>query len=260
MPFLTSNSISGKQGLMILNEFHWLKTNAYVLSGNKNGSNSEKTEVQEWFDRSKGFLKLCEMVLTLMKKIALCVNRELCYDLYTYCWEMSNVVSICDSYVQWLALGHFPSNSNSYIQGSFTWFSKGWKETFMSGDQEPWIFRGGLVVDIQRLVPIDSGNDLFIYRLPDTPTLNFFSVRPYNNLDESEIYKICHKTCRDGSDCTDLFPSNLQEIASDRLVAPFITLNPEFCMVVENMKKSIVGYGFAAPNAKHFYRSQEVSF
>lgn len=28
-------------------------------------------------------------------------------------------------------------------------FSNGWKETFMSGDQEPWVFRGGLTADLQ---------------------------------------------------------------------------------------------------------------
>lgn len=230
------------------------------MSGNKNGSKSEKTEIQEWFERSKKFLNLCESVYLLMKKIALCPNREICYDLYTYCWEISCVVSICESYVRWLELGHFPSNSNSYIQGSFTWFSQGWKETFMSGDSEPWIFRGGLIMDVQRLIPIDSANDLFIYHLPETPTLNFFNVRPYRISDEAEVFKICHKTCRDGHDCTELFPESLQDIASDRLVAPFLTLNSEFCMVVENTKKSLVGYACAALSAKEFYRCQEVSF
>lgn len=247
----------GKQGLTIMEEFHWLKINAYLLSGIKD---SEKTEVQEWYERKEKFLTLCDSVFKLTRKVALCVNRELCYDLYTYCWEMSTVVSICCSYVQWLALGKLPANSSSYVQGSFTWFSKGWKETFMCGDQEPWIFRGGLVVDIQRLVPVDSGNDLFVYKLPETPTLSLFSVRPYNNLDEREIYKICHQTCFDGGDCTELFPQSLQEIASDRLVAPFLNLSPEFCMVLENTKKCIVGYACAASDAKHFYRSQEVSF
>ena len=28
-------------------------------------------------------------------------------------------------------------------------FSKGWKETFMSGEHEPWVFRGGLIADLQ---------------------------------------------------------------------------------------------------------------
>lgn len=31
----------------------------------------------------------------------------------------------------------------------FIGFSKGWKESFMSGDQEPWVFRGGLTADLQ---------------------------------------------------------------------------------------------------------------
>lgn len=256
--YLMKFFLTGKQGLLIMNEFQWLKINAYILSGKNKGPKTDNTDIQEWFDRKEKFLKLCESVFMLMKKIAVCVNQELCHDLYTYCWEMSTVMSICSSYVQWLALGEFPSNSNSYVQGSYTWFSKGWKETFMSGDQEPWIFRGGLLVDIQRLVPIDSGNDLFVYKLPETPTLNIFSIRPYETQDEQNIYKICHQTCRDGSDCTELFPSSLQEIASDRLVAPFVILNPEFSMVVENAKKVLVGYGCAAPDAKHFYRSQEV--
>jgi protein O-GlcNAcase/histone acetyltransferase len=256
----------GKQGLMILNEFHWLKTNASVMSrenASKSNGNEAKTENKtvtlEWRERSKKFLKLCEAVFNLMKKIALCVNRELCYDLFTYCWEISSVVSICYSYVKWLELGQFPKNVNSYIQGNFTWFTYGFKETFMSGDQEPWIFRGGLVVDIQRLIPIDSGNDLFVYRLPETPTINFFSIRPYTHMDEMDVYKICQKTCNDGKDGFSLYPSTLQDIASDRFVGPFLTLNPEYCMVVENSKKNIMGYACAALNAKHFYRSMEVS-
>ena len=163
------------------------------------------------------------------------------------------------AYVKWLSMGQFPSSLNSYTQGSYTWFSKGWKETFMSGDQEPWVFRGGLIADLQRLIPIDSGNDLFVYKLPETPTLNLYSIRPYSTMDEPEVFQLCHKTCRDGSDCSDLFPQNLQEIPADRLVAPFLILNPEFCMVVENDNKSLVGYACAALDATFFYRSQEVS-
>lgn len=32
---------------------------------------------------------------------------------------------------------------------TFVGFSKGWKEAFMSGEQEPWVFRGGLTADLQ---------------------------------------------------------------------------------------------------------------
>lgn len=115
-----------------------------------------------------------------------------------------------------------------------------------------------MIADLQRLIPVDSGNDLFIYKLPETPTLNFYSIRPYHDLDEAAIFKICHQTCRDGSDCSELFPPNLQEIPADRLVAPFVNLTPEFCMVVENSNKTLVGYACAAFDSKTFYRSQEV--
>lgn len=132
----------GKQGLQLLNEFQWLKINANVLSGLKNGAESNSPDVQEWFRRSDKMLKLGDSVFLLTRRIASCVNRELCYDLFTYAWEISSVVSIFMAYVKWLALGQFPSNCNSYTQGSYTWFSKGWKETFMSGDQEPWVSVG----------------------------------------------------------------------------------------------------------------------
>lgn len=137
-------------------------------------------------------------------------------------------------------------------------FSKGWKETFSSGEQEPWVFRGGLSADLQRLIPIDSGNDLFIYKLPDAPTANFFTIRPYSHMDESEVYCICHKTCRDGSDCTVLFPETMQSIPSDRLIGPFVTINPELCLVLQNSDNHLSGYACAALDAKQFYQNQEM--
>lgn len=128
----------GKQGLALLNEFQWLKINANILSGKKT-IDPDDLEVEEWFRRSDKLVKLADAIFLLTRKLASCVNRELCYDLFTYAWEITSVISIYIAYVKWLALGKFPSNSNAYTQGSYTWFSKGWKETFMSGDQEPWV-------------------------------------------------------------------------------------------------------------------------
>jgi protein O-GlcNAcase / histone acetyltransferase len=120
------------------------------------------------------------------------------------------------------------------------------------------VFRGGLIADLQRLIPVDSGNDLFLYKLPETPTLNLFTIRPYLYTDETDVYNVCHKTYHDGSDCTEMFPDSLQEIAVDRVIAPFVTLSPEFSMVVENNDKRIIGIASAALDSKLFYRSQEV--
>lgn len=128
----------------------------------------------------------------------------------------------------------------------------------MSGDQEPWVFRGGLTADLQRLIPVDSGNDLFIYKLPDLPSTNFPIIRPYIHTDETQVYSICHKTCCDGSDCTDLFPEHLQSVPADRFIGPFITINPEMCLIVEDSMGSLIGYACAAIDAKLFYRNQEM--
>ncbi|XP_059615750.1 protein O-GlcNAcase-like [Phlebotomus argentipes] len=251
----------GSKGLVILNEFHWLKTNASVLLGAPKKPSTDasvKPEVQEWLQRSEKFASLCQSILALAKKFSVCVNKELLYDLYSYVWDIAGIVALLNAFVQWLALAHFPSNINSYTQGSYTWFSKGWKDTFMSGEQEPWVFRGGLTADLQRLLPVDSGNDLFLYKLPDAPSSNFYTVRPYVFTDEEAVYSICHKTCRDGSDCSELFPENLQGIPADRLVGPFITINPEFCMVMECGSLGLIGYICGALDAKVFYKNQQM--
>lgn len=61
----------------------------------------------------------------------------------------------------------------------------------MSGDQEPWVFRGGLIADLQRLMPVDSGNDLFLYKLPELPTTDYHVMRPYTFLDEMSVNRVC---------------------------------------------------------------------
>ena len=57
----------------------------------------------------------------------------------------------------------------------------------------------------QRLIPVDSGNDLFIYKPPDVPSSKIYTIRPYLSSDESNIYDICRRTCLDGMDGTDCF-------------------------------------------------------
>lgn len=54
------------------------------------------------------------------------------------------------------------------------------------------------------------------------------------------------------------FSEHLQSIPADRLVGPFLTITPEFCLVAEDGNKQIIGYACAALDAKAFYRNQEV--
>lgn len=108
----------GSKALRLLNEFHWLKMNACTVVGQR--KSSENSEVQEWVRRAESFDNMCGSIEVLMKKIALCDNREICYDLFTYVWEINGVTSLLNSFVKWLALGHFHANINSFTQGSYT--------------------------------------------------------------------------------------------------------------------------------------------
>lgn len=250
----------GSRALQLLNEFNWLKSNAVVLVGGAKHKNAtQPPEIQEWFQRAERFAALGRMVIRLAKRLALCINRELSFELFSYVWDIAGVVTLLMGFVKWLSLGYFPSTINSYTQGSYTWFSKGWRETFTSGDQEPWVFRGGLTADLQRLIPVDSGNDLFMYKLPDVPSTSFPTIRPYVADDEPQVYAICQRTCRDGDDCTELFPAALQTIPADRLIGPFVTIHPEMCLVVvDDEPSTVIGYACAALDAKLFYRNQEM--
>ncbi|XP_055617072.1 protein O-GlcNAcase [Toxorhynchites rutilus septentrionalis] len=216
-----------------------------------------RSEVQEWLRRSESFENLCQNIFQLARKIARCANKELCYDLFSYVWDIVAVLSLLSAFVKWLALGHFPDNVNSFTQGGYTWFSKGWKETFMSGDQEPWVFRGGLVSDLQRLIPLDAGNDLFLYKLPETSAVNLYTLRPYLYTDETSLYSICNRTIQDGDEISERLPDGLSNLYADLDLGPFLTLAPEFCILIEDNSAGVVGYACAALDTKSFIRKIE---
>nr|CAD7586221.1 unnamed protein product [Timema genevievae] len=207
----------GGQGIQLLQEFNWLKSNAHLVTqANKKGKESPtEPEVTEWFERATRLEEISKAVNLLFQHLTFVPNRELLYDLYPYMWDMRGVISLLNSYIKWLG------------------FSKGWKETFMSGEQEPWVFRGGLTADLQRLIPVDSGNDLFVYKPPDVPSSKIYTIRPYLPMDESNVY--------------------------DVLVGGFLSLSGEFCFVVED-EVGLVGYALAALDAKQFHKKLELAW
>lgn len=129
----------------------------------------------------------------------------------------------------------------------------------MSGEQEPWVFRGGLTADLQRLIPVDSGNDLFVYKAPDIPTARVYTIRPYLPSDEQEVYNVCIKTCKDGLEDNQIYPEKYKDLQGDRIVGPYITIHPEFCLVVED-DSGVVGYACASPDYKKFRVKQELAW
>lgn len=117
----------GQRALRLLNEFNWLKTNALVLTDRppRGACAAPRPEIQEWHRRADRFYALGRSVLVLAKKLALCENRELAYELFAYVWDIAGVITLLTGYVKWLALGSFPRTINTFTQAGYTWFSKG---------------------------------------------------------------------------------------------------------------------------------------
>lgn len=51
-------------------------------------------------------------------------------------------------------------------------------------------FSGGLISDLQRLLPLDSGSDLYLVKYPDVPASLLFYVRPFQPADEEAVYSL----------------------------------------------------------------------
>ena len=49
---------------------------------------------------------------------------------------------------------------------------------------------GGLISDLQRLLPLDSGSDLYLVKYPDVPASLLYYVRPFQPADEEAVYSL----------------------------------------------------------------------
>ena len=82
---------------------------------------------------------------------------------------------------------------NEVIKRFYFHIFSGIREAFQSGDHEPWVFRGGLISDLLRLLPLDSGHDLYIYKYPEVPLSLLYLVRPYDPKDQKDVYALAAK-------------------------------------------------------------------
>ncbi|KAH9359583.1 hypothetical protein HPB48_021648 [Haemaphysalis longicornis] len=208
-------------------------------------------ELEEWRKRAAKFDQITQAVGRLSSRLTFVPNRALLYDFYPYIWDIKGVISLLNSYVKWIG------------------FSKGYKEAFISGEQEPWLFRGGLTAELQRMRPLESVSDLFLYRPPESPSSKTYTIRPYLPSDEPLVYEVCRKTCDDGMDGTEVFPdfpnligdkiSHFNLYSSYLLGGGFLSLSNEYCFVVED-ETGVCGYALAALDAQDFKKKLEVAW
>ncbi|KAI5606852.1 protein O-GlcNAcase [Silurus asotus] len=228
----------GPKAVQMLKEFNWLRANTSIVSVNSKSTDSDK--VTEWHTRAENFEEMCSAVMQMFTRLSNSANRTILYDLYPYIWDIKSIISMVKSFVQWLGC-----RSQSSAQ-------------FLSGDQEPWAFRGGLAGEFQRLLPIDGANDLFFQPPPSMPTSKMYSIRPYFPKDEAAIYKICREMYTEG--CEGIpFSDQEPDLIGDRLVGGFLTLSPDYGFVLED-EEGICGYALGTVDVKPFVKKCKMSW
>lgn len=81
----------GSQGVQILHEFHWLKSNGYIVSDYRKRNNSQlilSSEINEWYERASKFNETTLLIGRLLSRLTFCKNRSLLYELYPYVWDI----------------------------------------------------------------------------------------------------------------------------------------------------------------------------
>lgn len=231
----------GQKAMQIIADFKWLKFNAIKEDSQEFMELTEqeqKYKLSEWTERAEKFHEICRSVGEMFVRLTETSNRALLYDLYPYVWDVKEVLQLLDTFVNWLST----KNKRKKQKG----------QSFFPEDPEPWVFRGGLFGELQRLLPIDGGHEVFNLRAPEIPTTCIYTIRPYQADDEKSLYEICVSTCDDWADGHDLFPDKQFNMAGDRFVGPYLKICSEHVFVVED-GDGICGYAVAAPDSKHFY-------
>uniref|UniRef100_A0A8C7QRT7 O-GlcNAcase n=1 Tax=Oncorhynchus mykiss TaxID=8022 RepID=A0A8C7QRT7_ONCMY len=228
----------GPKALHMLKEFNWLRANCSTVGVDCKGKEPEK--VVEWQSRAERFEEMCCSVIQMFTRLSNSANRTILYDLYPYIWDIKSIMSMVKSFVQWLGC-----RSQATAQ-------------FLSGDQEPWAFRGGLAGEFQRFLPIDGANDLFFQPPPALPTSKIYSIRPCYPKDEHAVYKICREMYSEGVEELP-FGGEDPDLIGDRLVGGFLNLSPDYGFVLED-EEGICGYALGTVDVKPFVKKCKMSW
>lgn len=220
----------------MLNEFKWLKENLCLVTQEIGAMDRCKAEAQHqmqskrnylkrhapsakiacgvgsscceatqaarlWHARAHALIKCCQGVKRLYRHLCNTQNRPLLYELLPYLRNIIYVVNLLLSYIKWMG-------GTGGLEKKF----------YGSGVNEPWVFRGGLVAEFQRLLPshslldfdpltarpIAEAHSIRPLRLAETPpmlastwtttSLQSNAVRPYFPFDKLIVYEICKRS------------------------------------------------------------------
>ncbi|XP_074517910.1 protein O-GlcNAcase isoform X2 [Halichoeres trimaculatus] len=222
----------GPSAHKMLQDLTWLKTNCHLVGANSNKAPPQK--IDEWRSRASRFLSLCEDIVQLHCSVVGGANRAVLYDLYPYVWDLRNTALVAKAFICWLD-GRVLSDGSSLgsWKNCFHWCGKSTGPEQQGRESEPWVFKGGVSGEVQMLLPIGSCSDLFTHPPPLYPTSRRYNIRPYQNKDKVELYRMVRQLYmrnQGGQESSAVHP----DVIGDRCLGPCLALSPEYGFILED--------------------------
>ncbi|NXJ84126.1 OGA GlcNAcase, partial [Trogon melanurus] len=216
----------------LLEEFRWLRANS--LSVGVPAAASDTCEGGRWRGRAQSFQWLCAQACRLHSRFVSCAGRALLYDLHPYLWDIRNMLLAASAFVLWLGCQSIAA------------------PVLLGGDAEPWARRGGLLGELQALLPVGNSCDLFYHPPPLFPSSQLYLLRPLLPLDK------VGKGVGQGSPLHDIQLSDAPALPV-RLLGSFLSLSPEYTFVLED-EGGPCGYAAGALCAEDFLQQRDSSW
>eukprot|EP00794_Sanderia_malayensis_P005325 gene5325-5994_t len=180
----------GEQAKRLISEFRWLKQHAPPPES----ANKKNKKTEEWEKRASVYHEHCEAVLDLFVHLSQAPNQQLVQEIYPYIWDVKEVVMILNAFVKWLG-----SKDKKCKKGSHC----------VPEDPEPWLFRGGIAEELERLLPIDGKSDMLSRKPPAVIAQEVYAIRPY--LDADKVRQCVSSTLEESDFCSRRYLINTKD-------------------------------------------------
>ncbi|VDO11699.1 unnamed protein product, partial [Rodentolepis nana] len=158
----------GPKALKALELGHWLRENVRLAPVNK----FSDSENNPWCKKYAELLEIATSVSELREKFQRFPHPGVVSDLAPYLADINSAFTMLLDYFRCLENGLMANKTQAHLKS----YSPIYSEVAMSGDCEPSRFRGGLITDLQRILPLESAQDLFPGPIRVGPTTNTTSI------------------------------------------------------------------------------------
>jgi len=222
----------GGKAKHLLSEFRWLRANVPPIKVCEQG----RTQVEEWGKRAANYRKLCQDIKDMFHRVSRAPNKPLVQELYPYVWDMKEVAIRLEEFLKWLG-----SKNRQCKEGS----------NQIPEDPEPWMFKGGVAEELERLLPVSMVNELSPEANTGNPNPIVYTIRPYLETDKSNLYNLCTQFLKDEVTEKNLFP-NYSDLPGDWLIGTFVKHTKELTFFILENQDVVLGYCGGVFDAKDF--------